>query len=73
MILLKALDSQHIGTGLQKYTFNKSPLTGDMKATFNQATLNIGKHTVDDFNKVLMNMTKHTFLTYTFCRQKRNL
>ena len=38
--------------------FTKTLLTGDTKATFNQAALDIGMHTVDDFNKVLAEITK---------------
>ena len=59
--LLKALDGQSISTGPLRYTFTERLLTGDAKATFNQAALDIGIRTVDNFNKVLMEMTKHTF------------
>ena len=45
-------------------------LTGDTKATFNQAALDIGIHTVDDFNKVHLEMTKHAFPAYAFHKQK---
>ena len=41
------------------------------KATFNQAALTIGIRTVDNFNKVLMEMTKHAFPACAFCEQKR--
>ena len=44
-----------------------------MKATFNQAALEIGICTVDNFNKVFLEMTKHAFPEYTFCKQKRYL
>ena len=42
-----------------------------MKATFNQAALDIGIRTVDYFNKVLLEMTKYTFPAYAFREQKR--
>ena len=35
--LLKALDGQGISTGPQRYTFTERLLTGDAKATYNQA------------------------------------
>ena len=44
-----------------------------MKATFNQAALKIGIHTVDNFNKVLAEMTNYAFLAYAFCEQTRYL
>ena len=47
-------------------------LTGDAKATFDQALLNTSIYTVDNLNKVLMEMTKHKFLTYAFHEQKQN-
>ena len=46
---------------------------GDTKATFNQAALDIGIWTIDNFNKVLLEMTKYAFPAYAFCKQKRNL
>ena len=46
---------------------------GDAKANFKQAALNIGILTVDNFNKVLLVMTKHAFPAYAFCEQKRYL
>ena len=57
----------------QRYTFTECLLTGDAKATFTQAALDIGIHTVENFNKVLAEMTKHAFPAYAFCRQKRYL
>ena len=48
-------------------------LTGDMKATYNQAALDIGIHSVDNYNNVLAEMTKHSFPVYTFSKQKRYL
>ena len=47
--------------------------TDDAKATFNQAALNIGIRTVEIFNKVLAEMTKHVFPAYAFRKQKRHL
>ena len=46
--------------------FTERLLTGDMKATFSQADLDISIHTVDNFNKVLLEMTKHPFPAYAF-------
>ena len=43
------------------------------KAIFNQATMDIGLHTIDNFNKVLAEMIKHTFPAYAFREQKRYL
>ena len=37
---------------------------------FKQADLDIGRHTVDNFNRVLVDMTEYTFPTYAFCKQK---
>ena len=71
--LLKALDVQSISTGPLKYTFTGHLLTGDAKAAFNQAALNIDIRTVVNFNEVLLEMTKHAFPTYAFCKQKRYL
>ena len=56
--LLETLDGQCIGTGPLKYTFT------DAKATFNQTALDIGISAVDNFNKVLAEMTKHAFPVY---------
>ena len=53
--------------------FTERLLTGDVIATFNQAALEIGIRTVDNFNKVLLEMTKHAFAAYTFCEQKHYL
>ena len=69
--LLKALDGQSISTG--RYTFTERLLTGDAKATFNQAALDIGIRTIDNFNIVLMEMTKHAFPACVFREQKRYL
>ena len=71
--LLKTLDGQSISTGPQRYTFTERLLTGDAKATFNQAALETGIRTIDNFNKVLMEMTKHAFPAYAFREQKRYL
>ena len=70
--LLKALDGQGTSMGPLWYTFTERLLTGDAKATFHQAFLLIGKLSVDNCNKVLLDMTKHTFLD-AFCEQKRYL
>ena len=53
--------------------FTERLLTGDAKATFNQAALEIGIRTVDNFNKVLSEMIKYVFPAYVFCKQKRYL
>ena len=53
--------------------FTERLLTGDAKATFNQATQITGIRTVENFNKVLMEMTKHGFPAYAFREQKRYL
>ena len=71
--LLKALDGQGISTGHLWYTFTERLLTGDAIATFNQAALGIGICTIDKFNKIFLEMTKHTFPAYAFCEQKRYL
>ena len=68
--LLKALDGQSISTGPLHYTFTERLLTDDVKATFNQAALDIGIHTVDNFNKVILEMTKHAFPAYAFCKKR---
>ena len=57
----------------QRYTFTECLLISDTKASFNQAALDIGILAVDNFNKVLMKMTKHAFPAYTFYKQKRYL
>ena len=59
--LLKGLDGQSISTGPLRYTFTERLLTGDAKATFNQAALDIGIRTIDNSNKVLAEMTKDAF------------
>ena len=46
--LLKALHGQSISTGPLQYRFTECLLTGDAKATFNQAALDIGICTVDN-------------------------
>ena len=43
----------------------------DVEATFNKDTLDIGIRTVNNFNKVLLEMTKHVFPAYAFREQKR--
>ena len=56
--------------GPQKDVFSKKLLTGNIKATFKQATLSISMHTVDNFNKKLMEITKHLFPTYVVFSRK---
>ena len=46
--------------------FTERLLTGDAKAVFNQAALDIGIRTVENFNKVLLEMIKHAFPAYAF-------
>ena len=53
--------------------FTEYLLTGDAKATFNQAALDFGIPTVDNFNKALAEMTKHAYPEYAFGKQKRYL
>ena len=67
--LLMALKGQCITMGLLKYTFTEHQLIGEMKATHNQAALNIGIRTVDNFNKVLAEMIKHSFAAYASRKQ----
>ena len=57
--------------GSNPYNFTKRLLKGDMKATFNQTALNIGTHTVKNYNKVLIEMTKHVFPSYASHKQQR--
>ena len=52
---------------------NRTSKVGDVRATFNQSALDIGIRTIDNFNKVLLKMTKHAFPLYDFSEQKRNL
>ena len=58
--LLKSLDDQSISTGPLWYMFTERLLIGDAKAIFNQVALDIGIHTVDNFNKVSMEMIVDT-------------
>ena len=53
--------------------FTECLLIGAARATFNQAALDIGIRTIDNFNKVLAEMTKHAFPAYAFREQKRYL
>ena len=71
--LLNALNGQSISTGPLRHTLIEHLLTGDTKATFNQADLDIGIRTIDNFNKVLLEMTKCVLPVYAFCKQKRYL
>ena len=50
--------------GPQRLAFTEKLSTGDAKATFNKAVLDDGIRNVDNFNKVLDEMTKHTFPAY---------
>ena len=59
--LPKALDCQSIRAGPQRYSLTKKLLTGDTKATFNQAALDIGIHTVANITEMIMEMTKYAF------------
>ena len=59
--------------GPQRYMFTEHLSIDDAKATFNLAGLYIGICTVDNFNKVLAEMTKHAFPEYASCEQKRYL
>ena len=54
--LLKASYGQSISMGPQRYTFTERLLTGDTKATFNQAVLDIGIYTIDKYKKILAEM-----------------
>ena len=71
--LFKALDDQSIGTGPQRYTFTERFLKDNGKATVNQAVQDIFIHTVDNFTKALIAMTKHAFPSYAVREQKRHL
>ena len=71
--VLKALDGQHISICPLQYTVTERHLTDDAKATFIQADLDIGICTIDNFNKVLAQITKYTFSAYSFREQKRYL
>ena len=51
--LIKALDDQSISMGPLQYTFTEHLLTGDTKATFDQAALDIGICTIKNFNKLV--------------------
>ena len=64
---------KHISTGPLRYTFTKRLLIGDAKATFNQAVLDIGVRSVDNFNKILIQMSIHAFPACVFHEQKRYL
>ena len=68
--LLMALDGQSISMRSLRYRLTEHLLTGDSKATFNQAGLDIGMCTVDNFNKVRLEVTKHAFPVYAFRQQK---
>ena len=68
----KTLNGQSIIGGHQRHKFNKMLLTGNVKGIYNEAVLDtIYMYTVENFNKVFMEMTKYTFLAYAFHKQKR--
>ena len=66
--LLKALEGQCINTGPQRHMFTECLLTGEAKATFTQAALDNVVHSIENFNNVLAEMTKHAFPAYAFCK-----
>ena len=49
-----------------RYQYKTSKLIISSKATFNQTVLDIGKYTVDNFNKVLTDMIEHVFSVCAF-------
>ena len=49
----------------------KGLLTGDAKATFNLAALDIGICIIDNYNKVLLKMNKHALPIFASCKQQR--
>ena len=57
----------------QMYMFTEWLLKGDAKATYNLAVLDIGICIVDNFNKVVAEMTKYEILVYAFCYLQRHL
>ena len=57
----KAIYGQSISMGPQRYLFTERLLAGDAKVAFYQAALDIGLRTIDNFNKVLLEMNKYTF------------
>ena len=64
--VFKTLKGQSIVTGPQRCSFAECLLRGIAKATVNQAALYICIGTVDNYNIVLMEMTKHAFSTNAF-------
>ena len=46
---------------------------GDTKASFNQAALDISMYSIDNFNKIFIEVTKPTFPTLVFCKEKKIL
>ena len=71
--LSKIFDGQDIIMGPQRYLFTERLLRSDARATFNQATLDIGIFMVDYFNKVPTEMTKHNAYCKYSCYLCRNL
>ena len=65
------MNDQSISTGPLRQTFTERLLTGDMKDTIIQVSLDIGIRAIDNFNPA--EMTKHVFPTYAFRKQKRYL
>ena len=70
--LLKALDGQSFSTGPQRYMFAERLFISDSRL-FKIVGLDISMFTKDNFNRVLLEMTKHTFPTYNFCKRERYL
>ena len=68
--LLKALDGQSLSMRPLRFTFTERILTDDAKATFDQTALSIGICTIDNFNKALLEMNKHTFPVYALRHKK---
>ena len=67
--LKSGLSGKHeICMGPQRCLFTERLFIGDAKATLNQAALDIGIHLVEYFNKVLVEMTKHAFPAFIYCK-----
>ena len=63
-------EEDHLKSGLsgkKNYSRPLILLKGDAKANFNQAVIDIGVSTVDNFNKIPGEMTKHAFPRYDYC------
>ena len=73
-------DHNHSNKTNQQLPQNNRPKYPSLKASsyptsphIAEIAKNLGVYTVDSFNKVLVEMTMHTFPTYTFYKQKKNL